>query len=160
MKIHIQIYVPKRPRTYEKHLLNLLKSSISVIFKRTSTIVSVETIEKLCQIMQLHLLKTRLRISQFLKIDIFLSFSPFSSLFPQTVLIQNVAFTHWKKASAPGKFEMVMKHPTLASFHVRNSSNNQDKLSPSTSGENTNARLPSIPDAKNTSMFHFNETTD
>ena len=90
----------------------------------------------------------------------FLSFSPFSSLFPQTVLIQNVAFTHWKKASAPGKFEMVMKHPTLASFHVRNSSNNQDKLSPSTSGENTNACLPSIPDAKNTSMFHFNETTD
>ena len=47
MKNHVQIYVPKCPRTYEK-LLNLLKSSIPDIFTSTLTIFSVETLEKLC----------------------------------------------------------------------------------------------------------------
>ena len=51
MKKHIQIYVPKRPRTYKKYLLNLLKSSIPDIFTSTLTIFSVETLEKLCQTM-------------------------------------------------------------------------------------------------------------
>ena len=61
----------------------------------------------------------------------------------------------------------------MACSHFRNSSNDQDKPSPSSSGENTYACLPSIPDghhvccrfptlmgSKNTVMFHFNETTD
>ena len=43
---------------------------------------------------------------------------------------------------------MAMKQQTLASFHFKNSSNDQDKLSPSTLGENTNACLPSIPDTR------------
>ena len=50
LKNHVQIYVPKCPRTYEK-LLNLLKSSIPDIFTSTLTIFSVETLEKLCQAM-------------------------------------------------------------------------------------------------------------
>ena len=51
MKNRVQIYVPKRPRTYDKHVLNLLKSSIPDIFTSTLTIFSVETLEKLCQTM-------------------------------------------------------------------------------------------------------------
>ena len=39
-----QIYVPIRPRTYDKNLLNLLKSSIPEISSSTSTIFSVETL--------------------------------------------------------------------------------------------------------------------
>ena len=49
MKNHIEIYVPKCPRTYEKHLLDLLKSSIPDNFTSTLTIFSVKTLEKLCQ---------------------------------------------------------------------------------------------------------------
>ena len=49
MKNQIQIYVPKRSRTYEKHLLDLLKSSIPDIFTSTLTIFSVKTLEKLCR---------------------------------------------------------------------------------------------------------------
>ena len=48
--------------------------------------------------------------------------------------------------SALRKFKMAMKQPTLASFNFKGSSSNQDGLSPSTSGENTNACLPSITD--------------
>ena len=74
MKSHVQIYIPKRHRTYEKHLLNLLKSSIPDISASTLTIFSVEILEKLCQtIWRLH--KTRLQIFQFLKIDKY--FCPF-----------------------------------------------------------------------------------
>ena len=51
LKNHIQIYVPKRPRTYEKHPLNFLKSSIPDISASTLTIFSVEILEKLCQTM-------------------------------------------------------------------------------------------------------------
>ena len=51
MKNHVQIYVPKRPRTYEKRLLNLLKSSIPYISASTLTMFSVEILEKLCQTM-------------------------------------------------------------------------------------------------------------
>ena len=40
------------------------------------------------------------------------------------------------------------KQPTLMSFHFKNLSNDQDKLSPSMSGENTDACLPSIPDTR------------
>ena len=43
---------------------------------------------------------------------------------------------------------MVIKQPTLASFHFKNSSNDQNKPSPSTSGENTDTCSPSIPDAR------------
>ena len=50
-KNHVQIYVRICPRTYEKNLLNLLKSSIPDIFTSTLTIFSVETIETLCQSM-------------------------------------------------------------------------------------------------------------
>ena len=49
MKNHVQIFVPKGPRTYEKHLLNLLKSSIPDISTSLLTIFSVEILEKLCQ---------------------------------------------------------------------------------------------------------------
>ena len=59
MKNHVQIYVPKRPRTYEKHLLNLLKSSIPYISASTLTMFSIEILEKLCQTMYWRLLKTR-----------------------------------------------------------------------------------------------------
>ena len=80
LKNHIQIYVPKRPRTYEKYLLNFLKSSIPDISASTLTIFSVEILEKLCQTMEWRLLKTRLRISQFLKyINIFVLFFIISS---------------------------------------------------------------------------------
>ena len=72
-----------------------------------------------------------------------------------------------KKASALHKFEMAMKQPILsvASFHFRNLSNDQDKPSPRTSGENTDACLPLISDARGpqktlTVTIHFNETTD
>ena len=41
--------------------------------------------------------------------------------------------------SALHKFEMVMKQPIFASFHFKYSSNDQDKSSPSTLGENTDA---------------------
>ena len=51
MKNHVQIYVPKRPRTYKKHLLNLSKSSIPDISASTLTIFSVKILEKLCQTM-------------------------------------------------------------------------------------------------------------
>ena len=51
MKNHVQTYVPKRPGTYKKHLLNLLKSSIPDVFTSKLTIFSVETLEKLCQTM-------------------------------------------------------------------------------------------------------------
>ena len=37
--------------------------------------------------------------------------------------------------------------PTMASFHFKNLSNDQDKPSLSTSGENTDVCSPSIPDA-------------
>ena len=53
----------------------------------------------------------------------------------------------WKKMSALRKFEMAMKQPTLASFHFKISSNDQDKQSPSTLGENTDACSTSIPDS-------------
>ena len=49
MKNHVQIYVPKCHRTYAKHLLNLLKSSIPDIFTFMLTIFSVKTLEKVCQ---------------------------------------------------------------------------------------------------------------
>ena len=55
------------------------------------------------------------------------------------------------------------KQPTMASFHFKNSSNDQDKPSPSTTGENCDACSPSIPDDRGhpkTLMIHFNETTD
>ena len=47
MKNHIQIYVPKCPRAYEKHL-DLLKSTIPDIFTSILTILSIKTLEKLC----------------------------------------------------------------------------------------------------------------
>ena len=40
-----------------------------------------------------------------------------------------------------------MKLPALMSFHFKTSSNDQDKLSLNTSGDNTDACLPLIPDA-------------
>ena len=43
---------------------------------------------------------------------------------------------------------MAIKQPTLASFHFKNLSDDQDKPSPSTSGENTDACLPLIPDTR------------
>ena len=51
-----------------------------------------------------------------------------------------------KKMSALRKFEMAMKQPTLASFHFKNLSNDKDKPSSSTLGENTDACSLSIPD--------------
>ena len=65
----------------------------------------------------------------------------------RTFLVRNVAFTRWKKVCALRKLKMAMKLPTLASFHFKNSSNDQDKSSSSTSGENTDARSLLIPDA-------------
>ena len=41
---------------------------------------------------------------------------------------------------------MALKQPTMASFNLTRLSNDQDGLSPSTSGENTSACLPFIPD--------------
>ena len=76
---------------------------------------------------------------------IILSFPESFSLFPRTFLIRNVDFTPQKIASALRKFKMAIKQRTLASFHFINLSNDQDKTSPSTSGENTNACPPSIP---------------
>ena len=40
MKNHVQIYVPKRPRTYEEHLLILLNSSIPDISSSMLTILA------------------------------------------------------------------------------------------------------------------------
>ena len=58
--------------------------------------------------------------------------------------------------------KLKMKQTTLASFNFKISSNDQDKQSPSTLGENTDACSPSIADAhgpqKTTVMFHFNAT--
>ena len=55
---------PNMPRTYEKNALNLLKSSIQDISTSTTTMFSIETLEKLCQSM---LIKTGLRIFPFSK---------------------------------------------------------------------------------------------
>ena len=60
---------------------------------------------------------------------------------------------------------MAMKQPTLVSLHFKNLSNDQDKLSQSTSGENTDTCLLSFPDTRGPKkhcsvMFHFNETTE
>ena len=56
MKNHVQIYVPKRHRTYEKHLINLLKSSIPDISASTLTILSVEILEILQLYLDLHVI--------------------------------------------------------------------------------------------------------
>ena len=48
--------------------------------------------------------------------------------------------------SWPSCFEMAMKQPTLTSFHFKKLSNDQDKLLPRTTGENTDACSPAIPD--------------
>ena len=66
----------------------------------------------------------------------------------------NVVFTPPEKSVCTSEFNMVMKQPTLAPFHLKKLSNDQDKPSLSTSGENTDACSPLIP------KFHFNETTD
>ena len=67
----------------------------------------------------------------------------------QHVAFQNVAFTPQKKASAPRKFEMEMKQLTFTSFHFENLSNDFDKQSPSTLGENTDAcQFPTFVDPK------------
>ena len=68
--------------------------------------------------------------------QIILSFPALSRLLPQTSLVRNVAFTSQKQLS-----EIVMKQPTLLYFHFKNSSNDQDKLSRSTSRENTDSRF-------------------
>ena len=49
MKNHEQIYVPKCPRMYENNLLNLLESPIPDISTSILTILSIETLENLCQ---------------------------------------------------------------------------------------------------------------
>ena len=54
------------------------------------------------------------------------------SSFPANIFVQNIAFNPWKKASALRTFKMAMKQPTLAAFHLKNSSDDQDKPSPST----------------------------
>ena len=43
---------------------------------------------------------------------------------------------------------MTIKQPTLASFHFKNSPNDQDTPSPSTLGENTDTFLLLIPDTR------------
>ena len=137
IKNQVQNYVPKRPRTCKKniylrkkHLLNLLKPSIPDISASTLTIFRVEILEKLCQTMLWRPLKTRLRISQFLRIDKHFCHFLHSHLFPRTFLIRNVAFTPRKKASALRKFEMAIKQPTWTTFHFKISSNDQHNPSP------------------------------
>ena len=73
MKNHVQIYVPKRPRTYEKHLLNLLISSIPDI--STSTLKLLKSCDKLCNGIYS---KLDYKISQFLTIDPFPHYLVFS----------------------------------------------------------------------------------
>ena len=67
-----------------------------------------------------------------------------------------------KKVSALCKFEMAMKQPTFASLHFEYSSNDQDKPSQSTSGENTDTGLCQFLTlvGPKQHMFHFNETND
>ena len=161
MKNHVQIYIPKCPRTYEKHLLNLLKSS-RYFHKH---IDHIETLEKLCQTMKWHLLKTQLRISQFLKIEeYFLSFSTLSLLFPCIFLILNVAFIPGKKPSALCKFKFAMKQPTLASFFFLKISPmiriNRHRVHGEKILTNVCRRPLTLVGPQNTVMFHFNETTD
>ena len=87
---------------------------------------------------------------------IILSFPTLSHLSPQTFLVQNVAFTPRKKASALRKLKNGDKQPTLVSFHFKNLSNDQDKPSPNTSGENTDTCSPSIPNACGPQKNHCN----
>ena len=148
MKNHVQIYIPKCPRTYENHLLNLLESSIPDISSSMLTIFSIGTLEKV--VSNYVMASTQKSVEDFPvsenRLIIFILFHLISS-FPAKFLFRNVAFTPRKKVSALCKFKIVMKQPALASFHFKNSSNDQDKPSTSTSGENTDTCSPLIPDA-------------
>ena len=64
-----------------------------------------------------------------------------------------------KKASALRKLKMAMKQQPLAFFHFKNLSNDQDKPSPSTSGENTNACLQ-FQEVQNPPVKNFSGHTD
>ena len=63
-------------------------------------------------------------------------------------LIQNVVFTPWKKVCAMHGLKMAMKQPTFVSVEFKRSSNDQDGLTPSTSGENTETCSQLIPDVR------------
>ena len=82
MKNHVQVYVPKCPRTHEKHLLNLLTSYIPDISANMLIICRIKVLEKLCQTMLWRPLKTQLQISQFLRIDKHFCHFLHSCLFP------------------------------------------------------------------------------
>ena len=96
----------------------------------------------------MYLIKARLRISQFLKIDYhfypLLHYLVFSSVY---FFYPNV-FTPQKKASAMHGFKMAMKQPTFVAFDFKRSSNDQDGLTPSTSGDNTETFSQLIPDVR------------
>ena len=69
-KNHVQINFPIRPRTYEKSLLNLFKSSKPNISTSTSTMLASKLL-KICVRLfySVYLIKTKLRIFRFLKVD-------------------------------------------------------------------------------------------
>ena len=84
---------------YDKNLLNLLKLSIPNISTCTSTIFSVETLEKVCCLCNgVYLIKIRLRIPQLLKIyEHFYPFPHYFVFMREYSFIRYVVFTPQKK---------------------------------------------------------------
>ena len=135
------------PGRIKKNLLDLFKSSIPDISTRKLLRNCIYL--RACNSIYMYLIKTRLRISQFLKIDDhfypLLHYLVFSRVY---FLIQNVVFTPRKKASAMHGLKMAIKQPTFVSFDFKRSSNDQDGLTPSTLGENTETCSQLIPDVR------------
>ena len=115
MTNHVEIYVPKRPRRYEKHLLNLLKSSIPDIFTSMLMIFSVQTLVSNYVMASTQNWTADFPVSNN-RMNIFILYA-LSCLFPRTFFIGTIAFTPPKKASALRKFKMAVKQPTSVSFH-------------------------------------------
>ena len=119
------------PGRMKKNLLDLLKSSIPDISTRKLLRNCVYL--RACNSIYMYLIKTRLRISQFLKIDDhfypLLHYLVFSSVY---FFLSKMCLPLGNKASAMHGFKMAMKWPTFVAFDFKRSSNDQDGLTRST----------------------------
>ena len=112
MKYHTQIYVLKCPTTYKKHLLNLLKSSMSDISPYWPYLASklFKSCVKLCNgVYSKHDWKY---VNNFI-------LSCIISAFPVNSFSLKCCLYSLEKASALRKFKILMKQPALASFHFK-----------------------------------------
>ena len=82
-KNHTQIYVPIHPRTYQKNLLNLLKSSIPDISR--STVDHYIQHQNSSKIMSIYVMVSIMDFPVFENIQTFLSLQALSCLFPANI---------------------------------------------------------------------------